>query len=306
MSFLRRALGGDGAPEWASFMSGREYREFMTTLERVVGSLGWRATIGEGSISVDRGEAGPAEYGLTNLAQLCRTLDRADSQRAIEAHFAGLHAAEGAQDAVDELETALPLLKVRVYRSSDLPPEALEGMATMFLTPDLVGVLVADLPTTVQTLGRETVAGWGRPIEELLDLATDQTVAEAAGLQRDSVDLGDGVTATFLSGDSFFVASQVLRFDELAGSPPNGALVVLPARHLLIWYPIRTTATVRAVQRLLAVANRLYQEGPGPVSPELFWWHGALTLLPSRVSGGSVDFFPPDDFVELLNSLPGA
>jgi hypothetical protein len=61
---------------------------------------------------------------------------------------------------------------------------------------------------------------------------------------------------------------------------------------------------VQAVQTMLQVGMNAYQEGPGSLSPDLYWWHrGALTLLPSSIDRKGVQFFPPDAFVELLNSL---
>ncbi|MCI0344329.1 MAG: hypothetical protein L0221_02645 [Chloroflexi bacterium] len=305
MSFLRRALGGDRAPEWASFMSGDEYRAFAQALEQDMETRGWRRQITDaGSVVVDRGSGKPDEFGLFNLAQLCHQLDRSKWAAAIGAHFTNLAAAEAAGEQLAEFAYAEPMLKVRVYRASEMPPEALAGMVTTPLAPDLVGVLVADLPTTVQTLGRETVSGWGVPIDELFRIATRQMAEEAATYDLSDLDLGGGASAKALSGDSFFVGSQIIRFRELAGELPQGALVVIPTRHILLWHPISTAeATVRAVNSMIALGTNLYSQGPGSITPTLFWWHGALTVLPAAVDGGKVQFAPPDEFMELLNSL---
>jgi hypothetical protein len=111
-----------------------------------------------------------------------------------------------------------------------------------------------------------------------------------------------GASLETLTGDTFFVASQIIRFGDFAGTPASGALVSLPIRHLLIWHSIETAAgTVQAVQTMLQVGMNAYQEGPGSLSPDLYWWHrGALTLLPSSIDRKGVQFFPPDAFVELL------
>ena len=306
MSFLRRALGGDRAPEWASFMSGDEYRAFAQALEQGLARRGWTSRITDvGSVVVDRGTGKPDEFGLYNLAQLCHQVDRSTWGQAIDTHFTNLIAAEAAGEQLNDFANAEPLLKVRVYRSSEMPPEALAGMVTTPLAPDLVGVLVADLPTTVQTLGKEMVSGWGVPIDELFGTATRHMAEEAATYDLSDVDLGGGASAKALSGDSFFVGSQIIRFRELAGDLPQGALVVIPTRHILLWHRIATAeATIRAVNSLIALGQNLYAQGPGSITPTLFWWHGALTILPAVAEGGKVQFAPPDEFVELLNSLP--
>lgn len=305
MSFLRRAFGGDRAPEWASFMSGDEYRAFAQAVEADLTGRGWTSRITDaGSVAVDRGSGKPDEFGLFNLAQLCHQVDRSKWTEAIRTHFTNLVAAEAASEQLHDFANAEPLLKVRVYRSSEMPPEALAGMVTTPLAPDLVGVLVADLPTTVQTLGKELVSGWDVPIDELFGIATRHMAEEAATYDLSDIDLGGGASAKALSGDSFFVGSQIIRFRDLAGELSQGALVVIPTRHILLWHPIATAeATIRAVNSMIALGLRMYSQGPGSITPTLFWWHGALTMLPAVVDGGKVQFAPPDEFVELLNSL---
>ena len=305
MSFLRRALGGDPAPEWAAFMSGDEYRTFARNLEGVLSKRGWSSRItDEGSVVVDRGGGAPEEFGLSNLAQLCKQIDRSKWAEAISAHFTNLDAAAAASEQLKSFAVAEPLLKARVYRTSEMPADALAGMVTRPLAPDLVAVLVADLPTTVQTLGKQTVAAWDMPIDKLFGIATTHMAEEAATYDRSDVDLGAGTSAKALSGNSFFVGSQVIRFRELAGELPQGALVVAPTRHILIWHPLETAEkTIRAVNSIIALAANLYAQGPGSLTPTLFWWHGALTVLPATTAGGKTQFAPPDEFVELLESL---
>jgi hypothetical protein len=305
MSFLRRAIGGDKAPEWASFMSGDEYRAFAEALESSLTARGWRSQIADnGSVVVDRGGGQPEEFGLYNLAQVCHQLDRSAWPATIQQHFTNLAAAESASNQLSDFAYAEPMLKVRVYRASEMPPEALAGMVTTPVAPDLVGVLVADLPTTVQTLGKETVAGWNRPIDELFAIATRNLAEEAATFERSQVDLGNGARGEALSGNSFFVGSQIIRLKDVLGDAPHGALVIAPTRHILIWHPIAgVPTTVQAVNSMIALASNLFAQGPGSVTPALFWWHGALSVLPAAIQGNSIQFAPPDEFVELLNSL---
>jgi hypothetical protein len=306
MSFLRRALGGDRPPDWASFMTGEEYRAFTAALEQEMTRRAWTGRIADGAMFVDApAGAEPAVYGLSNLAQVCHQVERSAWPRTISMHFDNLLSAEAASDTLADYAVAEPLLKVRVYRPTELPPEAIAKMVTTPLAPDLIGVLVADLPTTVQTLGRELVSGWNVPIDQLFGIATQHMADEAATYDTSEVDLGGGAKARALSGESFFVGSQIIRFRELAGPLPQGALVVIPTRHILLWYPIGTAeATIRAVNTLIALGINLYGQGPGSLSPSLFWWHGALSILPASAEGGKVQFAPPDEFVELLNSLP--
>jgi hypothetical protein len=305
MGFLRRALGGgEKAPEWASFMQADEYREFEAA---VVADFERRnETV---RIADDGAFVGDAEhervYGLFNLAQLCHRLERSHWPGAIREHFENIAQAESASERIKDFAYARDLLRIRVYRLSDAPPEAAANWIHRALSPELVAVLAADLPTTVSTISKEIAEPWNVPIDELFAIATEHMAGEMPSYERDSVPLAGGAKLETLAGDTFFVASQVVRFADFAGAPANGALVSIPNRHLLIWHPIETAAaTIQAIQTLIPTAANAYREGPGSLTPDLYWWHrGALTLLPGTVDNKGVQFFPPDAFMELLNTL---
>jgi hypothetical protein len=49
----------------------------------------------------------------------------------------------------------------------------------------------------------------------------------------------------------------------------------------------------------------MFEQGPGSISPDLYWWReGSVTLLPSQFDGSNIQFMPPDEFVQALNALP--
>lgn len=323
MSFLRRLVSPSRAPGWASFMSGDEHRDFVAAVERHFRRRGLRTRIEDGGLYVDSPSGGssdspsggpsdspvspdsPEVYGLSNLAQLCHQLERSEWPAAIETHFRNLAEASASETDLTDPDVARPLLKVRVYRRTEMPPGAFAGLVTMPLTPDLAGVLVYDLPTSVRTVSRETVREWPDPVDRLFAIALEHLAAEVPTYERADLALETGGSVTGLSAPSFFVASQVLRLGDELGDVRNGAVVAMPNRHGLFWHPIREArSTIAAIKALLPIAHRLYEDGPGSLTPELHWWHrGALTLLPSRVDGVRIDFAPPEAFNQLLISL---
>ncbi|HET7727277.1 MAG TPA: hypothetical protein VFK54_08125 [Candidatus Limnocylindrales bacterium] len=308
MSFLRRLVGGPPAPPWASFMRGDEYRAFMAALGDHFAARGQRFRVEGDGLYVESPSGGEETYGLSNLAQLCHQLDRADWPLAIETHFRNLEEASTSDVDLADPEVARPYLKARVYRRSDMPPDAVTGLVTMPLTADLVGVLVYDLPTSVRTVSRDTARDWPDAVDRLFAIALEHLSAEVGTYERARIELETGGTVTGLSAPSFFVASQVLRLGDELSDAPNGALVAMPNRHGLFWHPIVAAApTLAAVRALLPIAHRLHEDGPGSLTPELHWWHrGALTPLPSRIDGTRIEFAPPDAFTQLLRSLGDA
>jgi hypothetical protein len=305
MSILRRLLGTERAPDWASFMAGEEYRAFVAALDRELRRRGRPFRLDADGVYIDRPGGEPEVYGLSNLAQLCHQIDRSDWPVAIATHFRNLDEAGAAPDSLEDFAVARPLLKARVYSRNDIPPDALSGLVTTPLTPDLFGALVLDLPTTVRTVASQTVREWPEPVDQLFATAREHLAAEMASYERADLTLESGGAVGALSAPSFFVASQILRLGELVGEAQNGALVALPNRHGLFWHVIEDAGkTIAAIKALLPIAHRLHQDGPGSLTPELHWWHrGALTALPSRIEGSRIDFAPPEAFNELLAGL---
>jgi hypothetical protein len=286
-------------------MSGDAFRAFISAVEADQRRRGHTFRIEEDGLFVDQPSGEAQVFGLSNLAQLCRQLPRDAWPEAIAAHFRNLDEAAAEDERMEDPEIARPYLKVRVYRSGDLPPESLAAMVSRPLSADLVTALVLDLPTTVRTLNDDIVTGWPEPVEQLFEVGLEHLAAEESTYERQSIDLAGGVQVEGLVGDSFFVASQVVRLGELIGDAPHGALVSLPNRHSLLWHRLADAASaVQAVQGMLRIGHQLYQEGPGSVTPELHWWNdGSLLLLPSSITDGRLDFFPPDPFVSALNTL---
>ena len=84
-----------------------------------------------------------------------------------------------------------------------------------------------------------------------------------------------------------------------------GVVAAVPNRHTLLWHPIVDPSALRAIDALVVMAANLCAEGPGSISPHLYWWKdGTLATLPTRETEEHYEFVPPDDFVdEVLEKL---
>jgi hypothetical protein len=78
-----------------------------------------------------------------------------------------------------------------------------------------------------------------------------------------------------------------------------GALVAVPNRHTMLYAPIADLTVVDTLQAMAILSQRRHAEGPGSLSPTLYWWRdGHLLALPVEVDDDGVRFFPPNEFVE--------
>jgi len=123
-----------------------------------------------------------------------------------------------------------------------------------------------------------------------------------AGLpMRSTLDL-DGVELVALELPTPFAPTHVHWLPSYVDVPPAGALVCLPTRHLVLVAPmVGRQQVLDAAQTMLVNAERLWQDGPGGLSPDLYWWHPpALVLLP----GTPTSLSPPVEFLHVLDALP--
>ncbi|MFF5977429.1 immunity 49 family protein [Streptomyces olindensis] len=245
------------------------------------------------------------QYSLESLAQTCSKTPEEHWPDLVTAHFGRLRQASQGDESVAEL--------LRGAHARLLPVES--------ITPELSGSLryarvVADGLVFAYALdGRTSVR-----------ILTDRDV-ERAGLQA----LGEAARANLMRvpvrheevgvegqarlhsvyGDSPFVAGKALFLAEVAWKvvgeqlPDAGALVVVPTRHHLLYHPITDGSVVDAVNSLAAYALGAYEDGPGALSPRVYWWHrGSLTSL-TVIDHDTLTFSvrPPSPLLGLMRGL---
>jgi hypothetical protein len=117
----------------------------------------------------------------------------------------------------------------------------------------------------------------------------------------------DGSELVALTGDHFFVATHALFLHEHPDClGAHGALVVVPHRHAVLCSPVHDLRVVTAVQRMAILADRMERQGPGSISPRLYYRYpdGRFIDLPYALNAPRFNFFPPEPFVDVLNHLP--
>ena len=171
----------------------------------------------------------------------------------------------------------------------------------------LVAALVYDLPSSVRNVQPDHAIGWGLGESELFQVGLENVGAEPPPEVEDKK-LPEGGEFRIIVGDSFFTASRILFLDRYIPNPTRfGVAVAVPHRHVVAFHVIRDVSAVKAISAMLPVAFGMYQEGPGSISPDLYWYRdGRLLRLPSKVTAKEITFLPPDEFVsEVFNELRG-
>jgi len=308
MSFMRRVRGGgsERVPDWAAYLTASEYKRFRGLVHDWLRahSRGFREVDG-GGIDVDLGAEKPHMIGLANLAQKCHQMPAEDWAALIAEHLDSVLNTDEI-DSAPPFESVKSMLKVRIYPedyAAGLPNGELL-LVRRPLAPGLISALAIDYPKTVATVPPETADGWGIPIDDLFEVGlANVREQDRPGVQRQQLDEGGSISV--LVGDSFFTSTWALMLDEFAiPSSPHGAIVAIPNRHVVVFQPIVDLSVVEGTRAVMSLAVQMYRDGPGPISPNLYWRRGdSLTLLPTRYADKTAYFEPPAEFIDVLNQL---
>ncbi|MEU2284880.1 immunity 49 family protein [Streptomyces sp. NPDC013178] len=247
-------------------------------------------------------------HPLTNLARWCRDAPEEAWPELVRQHFTRLESASRGDEDAPEL---LRHTRLRLLPSDALPADAVDQFRHVRpVAEDLLVGLALDAPETVRILGDADVARAG--LDALWAAGRANLLAEP--VEHTEVHGPSGAALHSVYGDSHFVASKALVLPELVRDvtgrdlPEAGALVVVPTRHLLAFHPIVDGTVVDAVNDLAAYALGAYQDGPGSLTPRLYWWHqGQLVCLTHFDHDTRVmSVVPPQDLLDLMKSLSGA
>ncbi len=299
-------------PQWASFFTLEEYRQFTQQVKSWFETRGLYATIDEGIVTAGTKPADDRKLDLIDLTQTCDAADSSLWPDIIDSHFsfqlAALENTEALQDDIRHFDRIRHLLAVRLMPRGfiDAPVEAGATPVLREDLDDIFTVLVFDLPTRVQTVLRSEARFWEIDDEELFRLGLDN-VRDNCRPEAGQETLPNGIVITALTGSTLFVSTHALLLQdhpERIGS--GGTLVGVPDRGSLLLYPITSRRATAAVDVMIPMIRGMHRDGPGPVSANLYWYRdGNFTTLSYSGDAESFSFNPPVEFTTMLGQLDG-
>ncbi|MCL5995190.1 MAG: hypothetical protein M1546_03940 [Chloroflexi bacterium] len=296
-------------PGWARPLGKQGYRSFLSLIEGYFANRNIAVAIDdeEGLVKPDLGNfAYSSTFGLQNIAQICQQADRDEWRDLIAAHFDSIFEAKDEDNALHIHMEDFGKLKSQL-RSRLYPVDIVNHATEIIQRPGPEGtleVLALDLPTTVRTVSRSEADVWGLDPDDLFMIGRQNLKAKGL-LRPNTVQLEQGTTLTVYTGDPFYAASHVLIIENyLPTDAAHGVLIGVPKRDILIVHRIQNIGAMEAAGAMLQVIVGMHRDGPGSISPYLYWYHDDdFTVLPYELEDQSLKFVPPDDFAELLEEL---
>ncbi|HTJ66496.1 MAG TPA: hypothetical protein VL551_03100 [Actinospica sp.] len=198
-------------------------------------------------------------------------------------------------------------------RSRLLPTQLAAATAGALARPALPGLTEVVLCETGprgggRLLAAEQAGNWPAPTSEIFAAARANVRRQGAlPTERRAV---EGANLTLLSGPGPYCPTHVfwlgeyLRRDGVEAGG-NGALVVLPHRHLVAYHAIETREAVTAAGALLRLASRQFETAPGALTDQIYWWRDdQVSALSVDSVGESMAILPTPEFEDLLDRLP--
>jgi hypothetical protein len=294
-------------PEWANFFDKKEYNCFIDIVEEYFKQKNFKISINDGVVTVENNDLGLNNLGLVNLAQICKQEKRNVWKEIVIDHFNRLIEANKFEadfnSKINDFEQIKQYIGVRLYHKDYLKTVGKENTVYKELTDEIVELRVFDLPHTVSSIKPENISTWNKKTDELFDLGF-KNIKSNYPLEISQQDMKD-YKIWFVQSDNVFASNILLDRDDLNRYLGKyGALIGIPHRHAVIIYPIENLEVAKAINSLIPIIKGMNNEGPGSISDKLYWYNdNKLINLPYKIAGNKLQFYPPDDFVNMLNKL---
>ncbi|MCE9583884.1 MAG: hypothetical protein K8T20_15485 [Planctomycetes bacterium] len=285
-------------PDWAPSYDEPLYQRFIGAVLREAEKR-W----GKANETLDGVKAGGRIRELRELAETCRHMREENWPRAIEGCFSRMDVLDaGAEEFRKraDLKESRDRLRIRIVPEKQNKGDALGASVTRPVAPGMVAALVLDEKLGGDPVTPEMADEWGVSTTALFEVA--RANHKRRKVKKES---GQGFVVNVLMGEDPDIATEVLFLDHYVKvEPPAGTIVVVPTQRSLLFHEVHDKKAVEALQTVLVVGHQLYQQGPFPVLPLLYWWRRRrFALLPIEVQGETVRFMPPVEFVQALQKI---
>jgi hypothetical protein len=306
-SLFKRNKDKTEIPEWASFFNANEYRKFIAAVENYFYSKNVTYTFGDGVINTGPNEFGFGVLGLVNVAQVCKQNEQSDYTQTIKEHFDCLIRADlfdkEFKQIVHNYEQVKQYIGTRLYSTDLFLQVEKEKIFGIGFAGDVFKTLIFDLPDSISWITPDQADKWNKSLDELFETGI-QNIRNKYQFDISLQEFG-GFNIWFVQGDHFFTPNIVFDLNnhqKLIGS--KGSLIGIPHRHAVIIYPIENIEVVKAINALIPAVNRMNEEGPGSISNNLIWYNACgFENLPYKIEESKIQFYPPESFVTMLNTL---
>lgn len=272
-------------PEWAAPLNDAQYSALWKAVKDWIRIQGTDASFneGEGWLKPGSGFLEGSKLYLHNLVPGLSKLNPKEVEQSVTGYFQGMWDRQQEVNWANSqsYDRIADLLRIRIF-----PKEALadlSGPVIYDINDSLVAALFMDLPTTMAGVTGEVAERWGVSLEDAIAKAIERTEEEFLKQVQGGPSLPVGIIFELHDPESFTVASGILSIPRLFPSQPRfGVVLSVPSRSHLLGIALEEKTDLQKVEKLGALAQKICQEHPGVITPDLFWWMDSQFLSLNR------------------------
>ena len=216
-------------------------------------------------------------YGLVNLAQELAAIPESEWVERVGERLAMLGAIS--PEFPPDYQQAGPNLRVRLSADGSEPGWAAyrricDGLDEVLMMRNDVGCI---------TVSPSQVESWGVPLDRAFKEARQQTIWDEP---RERRILARGDSKIVWVRANFFASSVLLALDHLLSRKNRfGAVAMAPCRDALIYTEVSDERITASVAGMIEIGSQWFVDGPGSISPEVFWYQrdGTISRLVKAV-----------------------
>lgn len=220
------------------------------------------------------------QLALDNLLRNCKQEDdKAKWKEIVVDHFTRLTTKFEFDNS--DFDKCRDLIAIRIY------PEYEEKIKTLMTFkvdfPGTMSTLVLDLPNKYETIDKETIELWRVPVDSLFYIA-QENVNKREGIEiRETKESETKKVYSFFSIDHS--ASYIRDIERNADFAIGkfGAFVAIPTRGSAFIIPINDKSAIDTLDKLRPTVKRFFDEDPGNITTDIFWYNNESFELVSVV-----------------------
>ncbi len=305
-SLFKKKQPAANVPEWAAILTSKEYPLFINALDSYFTSKNITYTIGDGVVQVSENDFGFQQLGLSNIVQVCKQHGPKHYKEMVFGHFDSMveshRFSKEFEQIVDDFNKVKQYVGVRLYDNQYIEHIGHKNVLGKAFAPGVYGMLIYDLPTSITNVQPDHLNKWELSLDEVYNIGIEN-ISQNNPVNLVNQAIGE-INIMYGATDHFFAPNALFNIEKnnLLGS--KGSLIGIPHRHAVISYPIENMEAIQAVNSLIPIISGMYDEGPGSLSPNLFYYkNGSYTSIPYNIEEGKLQIMPPQEFVDLLEEL---
>lgn len=211
---------------------------------------------------------------------------------------------------LSDFSKAKPYLTLRLHAQTKYagasPIDSIYHHIYRIDVPETYTILALDLPNTFHILTKEEIEKWGMTEATLFEIAGANVSNQLEKITAKKRDWNGAPIITVFDGDysAIYCANFQNNCDKMIGE--IGSLLAFPTKGSVFIHMISSKEAFNTALLVLSEqVNKFYNEDPGPITNNLYWFDGQTFIkFDTSHQNGEITYTTPHPLVARLNAAP--